>query len=86
MFGLAKKVNTSTISTVGNISIVFIQISGIFMEYQLAWPEEVKSIIDWISSIMLFNLSDVLVSPECSLSWGWNEKWIFSSMKMKMIV
>ena len=65
-------------STAVVIGVTYVQMTSLFMEYDLVWPRQLERFLVLLGSVVTLNVPDMMMSPNCEYAFGYAEKWFFS--------
>jgi hypothetical protein len=60
------------------IGVTYVQMTSLFMEYDLVWPVQLERFLVLLGSVVTLNVPDLMMSPDCEYAFGYAEKWFFS--------
>ena len=56
------------------IGVTYIQMTSLFMEYDLGWPRQLEKFLVMLGSVVTLNVPDMMMSPDCEYAFGYTEK------------
>lgn len=69
---------TQVLSAALVIGMTWIQMTTIFMEFELEWPTRLQWIFNLLGNIAFFNVPDLLTAPQCQWSSKYNSNWFLT--------
>ncbi|CAM9633920.1 unnamed protein product, partial [Heterosigma akashiwo] len=58
--------------------MTWIQMTTMFMEFELEWPTRLQWIFNLLGNIAFFNVPDLLTAPQCQWSSKYNSNWFLT--------